>query len=308
VAGWKTAASIGSAFLLLAACDQLSGNNSGVFGGGTSQSETEATIGGYVAAYNKLADSDGLYGIQRTYNEMNIPNAGVSSELFLVDIQLAQALKAMRDARAASRGPADLDKAADRVIAALDAATKRTAGLAPYYQSKAYRADNLARGKAEDGPMKAEFAAAATATEAFLRVLDRERGAVDVRQMAALKASGDAPRYLTNRAVTEAQELIDAFPDEASLADSARYKVADAALAKLEATMKELAAAVAASKADPRTPEGLNARYDAAMINLNMAVGSYRTLRTTKSAESFNTLVERYNGAVQMANMLPARR
>jgi len=302
MAGWKFAGPIAAACLMLAACGQFGGNGSAAFGG--SSTETEETIGRYTEAYNKLADDSGVYGAQRTYAELNVAGASPSSELFFTDVVLTQGLKAMRDARAASKGPADLDAAADKVIAALDTLTKRTAGLSSYFQSKAYRADNLARGKAEDAPMKAEFAAAADATEAFQKLLERERRSVDVRQLDALKASGDTPRYLAKRAISEAKEMVDAFPTEASLKDAKSYAVADAALPKLEATLKELGIA----KADPKLSSGLVATYDSTIMRLNMAIAQYRSLRTSKSAEHFNGMVEQYNGAIEITNVLPSIR
>jgi len=300
--GWRHAAPIAAICLMLAACGQFSGNGSSASGGAST--DTEATIGRYVAAYNKLADDSGVYETQRNYAELNVANASTSDELFFTDIALTQGLKAMRDARAASKGPAELDAAADKVIAAIDAVTKRTAGLTTYYQSKAYRTDNLARGKAENAPMKAEFAAAAEATEAFQKLLDRERRALDIRQLEVLKASGDAPRYLATRSVSEAKELMDAFPTDSSLGDSKRYVAADASVAKLEATLKELATA----KADPKLSPPLVAVYDSLMLRLNMAIAEYRSLRKSKSAEDFNGMVEQYNGAIEITNSLPAIR
>jgi len=80
--------------------------------------------------------------------------------------------------------------------------------------------------------------------------------------------------------------------------------VADAALAKLEATLKELGIA----KADPKLSSGLVATYDSTILRLNMAIAQYRSLRTSKSAEHFNGMVEQYNGAIEITNVLPSIR
>ena len=60
-----------------------------------------------------------------------------------------------------------------------------------YYKSKAYKDDQLAKGKAQDPIVRASFDTAMAALTAFNGALDREHKKRDEQELASLKAEGN---------------------------------------------------------------------------------------------------------------------
>ncbi len=292
-----------AATLALSACDkpgQPSATGSGIFGQG--DEAARAKLSAYTEGYNKLLDTFGLQQTAEAYTKQDIPNQSPSDTIVVNTGWLEQGVTLLRAARAKAGGPADLDKAGDALIGALDTALKRLNGLNVYYESKAYREDGLARGKKEDAAMKAEFQAAFTAMEQLGAIIDRERQAVTTAELSALKAKGDMLGYNTKLALQQAASLVALFKGPNDINNAAVFAEADKQLATLEKTLAAQRDELAKAKAAVKAGDHVDVNYELVNGRLNTFVGGYRELRGSHKPEDYNRLVDQYNDAIGDAN------
>ena len=106
-----------------------------------------------------------------------------------------------------------------------------------YYDSKAYKNDDLVRGKAEDASLRASFDAGMAATKAFNVTLGAEQKRRDVETLARLKASGDLLAYNTTLALGKGEDLLNLFGEGTDIKSAAKYVQGDALAAEIEKTL-----------------------------------------------------------------------
>ena len=106
-----------------------------------------------------------------------------------------------------------------------------------YYDSKAYKNDDLVRGKAEDAPLRASFDAGMAATKAFYVALGAEQKRRDVETLARLKASSDLLAYNTKLALGQGENLLNLFGEGTGIKSAAKYVQGDALAAEVEKTL-----------------------------------------------------------------------
>lgn len=257
-------------------------------------------MNGYTDAYNQLIDTFGLPETRDRYFEEDIPNKSVSNNISITDGWLDTALGKFKKARALPGNDlADLDKAADTLIASLDPLVVQLKALDIYYESKAYTEDGLARGKAEDAAVRSKFDASTAAMQAFSDLLDREQETRDARSLAALKTSGDLLGYNTRMALQEGKQLIDLFDSEGAIGDAAIYTRGDAIVAELEKTLAAQREHYAAAKAKEPAPDY---GHESVASNLVSLIGAYREMKQSRETEDYNDMIEEYNRAIESAN------
>jgi hypothetical protein len=302
---WATAATV--AFMLGgcgSSADEPANGSTTAAGkpAGDADTAARAKMSAYTAGYNKLLDTFGLPHTIEAYEKQDIPSQTPSDSISVSKGWLEQASTLLKTARAMPGGPADVDAAADRLIAALDATSKRLDGLDVYYSSKAYREDGLKRGKQEHPLMLADFKAASEAMDAFNALLDRERKSVAAVDLAAMKSAGNMLGYHTKMGLQQAEEILSLFKSAADINNPALFAQADTKVAALEKTLTDLRAEVTKAKAQATPEKRVDPNYALVADRLTSAVGDYRDLKQSHDADDYNDLIGHYNDAVEDAN------
>lgn len=296
---------IGMAVLLaLGACDGSGKGGNAVTMAGAADS-AQAKLNAYVTGYNKLIGTFGLPETAEKYEAAKIPSQSATDSIIVSDGWIEQATTELKQARALPGGPADLDQAGDALIASLDKLLARLQPLNVYYDSKAYKDDKLARGKAEDGPLLAEFRAALASSEAFNAVLKRERKARTDAELAEMKNKGDTLAYSTKLALQKSEALVDLFHGSADLRNPALIAKGDALVAEIEKALDEQRAAYAKAKAAAKTPaEAPAVTYWTTESSLTTMLGYYRDLKQNPEPRAAESMIKAYNQAIESANMI----
>lgn len=297
-----------TALLALGACDKAgtTGNSTtGMFGGTGTADPAQAKLDAYVEGYNKLIGTFGLPEIAEKYEDQTIPTKAATDSIYLNTGWVDQALAKFKEARALPGGPANLDKAGDRLIAALDTLLARLTPLHTYYESKAYKEDNLARGKAEHEQLMADFKAAMDSSEAFNVVLKRERNARTQTEIAELKQQGNTLGYTTKLALQKSEQLVDLFNSPEDIKNPAAIAQGDALVVEIEKLLAEQRTAFATAKAAAKSPiEAPDASYSMLEGNLTSMVGNYRDMKQSRDIDAAKRLVDCYNDAVESLNRI----
>jgi hypothetical protein len=288
--------------LILGGCDKLPGGKSA--DGITASAKDPAAmakVSAYTQGFNKLVGTSGLVETADAYAESDIAHQSAQDLIIVSDGWIEQALDALKSARAMPGGSKAVDQAADALIADLDKVLARLRPLKVYYDSKAYRDDGLARGKAEDPLMKAEFQAALSDMDAFSEALKAERNKHLALELTALKARGDLLGYNSKLALQQSESLVDLFKSPEDFSDPATLAKGDAIVVQLEKTLADQRKAYTEAKA--KTGGQIGPTRQIAADQLTSMIGSYRDLKRTRSAEDFNMMQNNYNSAVELLNL-----
>jgi len=282
-------AALGAATLCLGACDKIgkSGNEqeSTAFGAATSNQ-----LNAFIEAHNRLLGPLGFTEKAANYRKADVAHATTEGE-FLVDAGwIDKGIEQLKAARALSGASADLNGAADALIASLTAARVHLADLAPYYTSKAYLNDKLARGRKEDPKMLAELDAADADLKRFGDMLDRETVKRDTAAIEKLKAEGKVLDYNRRLAMFQANAMVKRFA-AAQAPDASLFALADRDAAIIDEAIA--AAHAAAAKSGGKDPAELH--------YLSSMLGSYRTFKETRRPTHAEHMVGSYNSAVEAA-------
>lgn len=253
----------------------------------------------YTSAYNKMIGTFGLTETRQKYFDNNISKKKATDSVSITDGWVEGALDELRKGRAVqASGLAALDASADTLIERLGKLVTQLKALDVYYESKAYKDDNLARGKAEDASLRASFDASISAMEAFNAALDVEQKKRDVEMLAELKASGNMLAYNTKLALSQGEGLVNLF-GEADIKAAAKYVQGDTLVKELEKTLASQRELYAAAKAKGPAPDY---GYESTASNLVSLVGAYRDMKQSREPDDYNDMVKAYNDAVGSAN------
>ena len=259
-------------------------------------------LNAYTEAYNKLIGTFGLIETQESYFDKNIAKRTAADSISITDGWVEGALEQLKKGRALpSGGNAVLEPQADALIAALDKLVTQLKALDVYYASKAYKNDNLARGKAEDPALRANFEASTAAMKSFNTALGMEQKKADAEILAQLKASGDLLAYNTKLAIGQGEELVSLFNEANDIKNAAKYVQGDALAAQMEKTLNQQRELYAAAKGkEPRPDSG----HESTASSLVSVVGAYRDMKQSRKTSEFNDMVKEYNRAVESANRI----
>jgi len=317
--GWMTTLTASAALVMLAACGKSVDEAATSAGaavsaaansvksaangdGADTEASTSAKLNAYTQGYNKLIGTFGLPETQERYLKMNIAKRKASENLSITDGWIDLANEQLKKGRKlAAPGLDELDKSGDTLIASLDSLVGQLKDLHVYYEGKAYKDDDLAKGKAADAKVREAFASSTTAMKQFSDVLGREEKKRSAAVLAKLKASGDMLGYGTKLGLQQAEEIVGLFDNEQDIRDPAKYQAADAQLVLLEKTLDDQRAAYEAAKNKEPAPDSAHESTATALVSF---VGSYRAMKQSKEPKAFNEMVKKYNGAVERANRL----
>lgn len=253
----------------------------------------------YTSAYNKLIGTFGLTETRKDYFNENIAKRNATDDLSISDGWVEGALDELKKGRSLqASGLTELDASADALIGPLDKLVTQLKGLRVYYDSKAYKDDKLARGKAEDAPVRTNFDASIAAMRAFNATLDAEQKKGNVEMLARLKASGNMLAYNTKLSLGQGEELVNLFGD-ADFKAAAKYAQGDLLVRELEKALAAQRELYAAAKAKGSAPDY---GHESAASNLVSLVGAYRAMKQSRAPSDYNDMVKAYNEAVGSAN------
>lgn len=297
-----------ASLLALAACGTGAGGNKtdADVVAAVGDEKTEAKLGAYTEAYNGLVGTFGLAETTESYLKADIPHAAVSDSITISNGWVETNTNKLKEAQALPGDLGALDTAAGKLEDALNKVNARLGPLYAYYNSKAYRQDSLAKGKAEDAAMRAEFDAASKALDGFNTELQRLRDASLERELATLKDSGDMAGYNTKLALQRTRQLIDLFDKPEDVKNEALLAKADGIAASLDTLLADQRKAVADAKAKATEPmdKARISSYSTVENMLGSALGSYRQMRQTKNPDDMQNTISSYNHAVESANRI----
>lgn len=261
-----------------------------------------AKLNAYTEGYNKLIGTFGLPETRQKYFAQNISSKSPTDNIFITVGWIHLAMNELKRGRALSSTQLEeLDQAADQLISTLDKLTTQLNAIEIYYKSKAYKDDNLAKGKAQDPEIRANFDASVASMEKFNSVLSREQKKRNMQVLAKLKEEGNLLGYGTKLALQQGEELLSLFANEADIKNPEKYQQADQLIVQLEKTLAEQREQYAAAKAKNERPDSW---HESAASYLTSLVGSYRDMKQSKKTKDFNEMVSNYNKAVENANRI----
>ncbi|RZJ23780.1 MAG: DUF3829 domain-containing protein, partial [Brevundimonas sp.] len=217
-------ATAGMLTLGLAAC----GDGGAAKGGNASVAEaagdeaTQEKFNHYVEGFNKLIDDNwGVGSNFRSYQQLDIPAKSADDSISFPEniTTLEGAIEALKEGRALRgddlAGPADA--AVDKLLPRLEALLTQWRTLDPYYETRRYREDGLAQGKAADAGLKTAYEAAIAEIEAFDATLTTYLRQRDAAQLTAYRNAGHGE--LAN--LMDAMQKADHFSDAVLAEDNA---------------------------------------------------------------------------------------
>jgi hypothetical protein len=295
--------------LMLGACG---GSGSGSGGNGSVEAvatspATAAKLSAYTEAYNALIETFGLPETAKDYKEARVASRSPTETITISNGHIEYEAAKLKAARALPGALGPLDAAAETLDTALQKVLARLNPLYAYYNTKAYRADGLKRGKAEDAQMIAEFDAALKAMEDFNTALVKQRRAGADAELATLKQGGDMVAYNNKLAMQQGEDLVGLFDEPEDLKDPAVFAKGDALAASLETLLAEQQKAIADAKTKAKEPIETSRLSVSGLVAdmLGSMIGQYRELKQTHATHDAQMMVDSYNRAVGMANNMP---
>lgn len=291
---FRRVASAGVMALALAAC----GDNGGAKGGDASVTATagnEATqekFNHYVDAFNKLIDDNwGVGSNFQNYQELDIPNRSADDSISFPEniTTLEGAITALKEGRALRGGQqaARADAAADKLVPQLEALLAQWKTLDPYYETRKYRDDGLAQGKAADAALKTAYQGAVAGIEEFDAALTEYLRARDAAQLDAYRKAGHGELANLMDAMQKADHFTDAVIEDNKVE-------ADRLLPGVEAAVAEIRKSETALSAD----DANKTEFSQIATYLEGMIGYYRDWKQSGSDSHREYVVDRYNDAV----------
>lgn len=289
----------GALALTLTACGQSGEAKSGATPSIAAASGSEATqnkFGEYTEGFNKLIDDHwGVSEKYEAYVKANIPGANASGNVYFPEniSNLERALDSIRKGRALNGGDQsrEADAAADQVLAQGGALLAQWKELGPYYESKAYRDDNLAKGKAAHAALIAAYEGTLSSIDEFDVALTKHLRTRREAEIAAFKKAGKTDAYNVYNAMYQA-DLLSSAVIEKNTAEAERvFPLLVAANAELHKT-----------EAATATGEPNKVEYDLISGYLDRMIGDYRDLKQSNSDSDRKDIVDGYNRAINQLN------
>ncbi|QXZ08724.1 YiiG family protein [Comamonas sp. Y33R10-2] len=262
-----------------------------------SQEQTK-TRNAYTQAYNAMIDDNrAVAAYYRSYQKQNINGKGHNDHSFYGgpdDIE--RKIKPIKESRAAGSGDAQLDAAADNVVAAGEKLIAVWTPLVPYFKGKGFLEDNWAKAKENDPAMTAGFEGMLAAIDKLGTELDRVQDQKQQERLAKYKADGDLLMFNLSTAMSQAKKLVNGVDKTDSLQNKAEVAKVDAIVKELETTLEAFNKAIA----DEKAKSGKDPHYNYKLISdkLSTLVGSWRTLKSNPTQNGYRNLVGYYNDAV----------
>jgi hypothetical protein len=234
------------------------------------------------------------------YKKLNIMQAKATSNIYFPNSNTTLSSVKRQLQRGLDVNVPGLDKAdtlAQAFLASTEVLIAQQETLKGYYESKAYKEDNLVKGRAEHNALVKNYTALLSNYRAFdaeLEVVVRKR---DEMRAEEFKASGQMARYHVQMSYLVAQDILDAIHQQ-----KADWVKADEAAKKLTNFIEGVKSGVNALPEDKRPT-----RISPVIDSLNRFLGAYRTYRETRKLNDLNKAISQYNMAISARNAIRYR-
>lgn len=253
-----------------------------------------AKFNAYTEGYNKLIDENwGVREMFEDHKEKALANASPSDEISFPENMstLEAAITKLKEGRAVatSAGNArEADAAVDALLVPASALLAQWKVLTPYFETRAYRADQLAQYKAADAELTRNYEATLKAIDTLDAALTVHQRAQSVARADAFKKAGDMPLYHATDTMRLAELFVTAAMDE-------KTAEADTLLPQLEASLTALGTAHGAMAADAAN------RYEVGRVHqyVGSMIGGYRDFQQSGDASDMESVVDAYNNAIE---------
>ena len=285
----------------LAACGQ-----SDAQGGASGKAESVSAAAGsettqqkqglYTEGFNKLIDEH--WGVPENfdkYQKLNIPNANPTSSISFPEniTTLETAIEKLKEGKALASGNQSqrTDAAVEKLLPQLEALLVQWKALDPYYESRAYREDGLAQGKAAHAALMTTYQGAVAGISELDAALTEYQRASNAAKMAALTKAG----HTAEANLIDAMQKADHFTS-AVIGDNAAE--ADRLLPEFVVAAAKLRTAEAGLAADAEN----KSEFSSIAGNIDSMIGSWRDYKQSKSDYERESIVDDYNRAISRMN------
>lgn len=295
-----------AAALSLSACGDSKGNAENPAPKSVAQAAgneaTQEKMSLYIDAFNALIDEH--WGVSKyfgDYQKLDIPNASATATLHFPEniSHLERAIAKLKEGRALNGGNQGkkADEAADKLIPQLEALLAQWQALDPYFESRAYRDDALAKAKAAHDAQTQAYQGSVAGIELLDVALSEYQRASNAAKLEVMRKGGHA----AEASLLDAMQKADLFTNAVMEDNKAE---ADAQLPAMEAAIAKLREEQAKMPADNSNKSYLSSIAD----NLSGMVGAYRDFKQSNSDGYREQAVDRYNSAIGNMNRveLPA--
>ena len=208
----------------------------------------------------------------------------------------------LKDAAAMAGATPELDEAANALLAALEQGLPAWSELQDYNKAKRYEDDGGAKGKELLPKYRDGIAAIESAVDALAVQVDVAAKLAHEKTVARFKADGQLLELHTWEALGSAEKVIDLFNSTDDFKNEAKIEEANAHIAAMEASITAMRGEHDKRKAEDADSLPTIDRYESLAEELSELAGNYREAR--KDPSEFNDVVESYNDAVDMLNMM----
>lgn len=290
--------------MMLAACGQgdkapadARGGDANTAAAAAPSAKAAEKYSAYSEGFNELIGTFGVAYQYDRYQKQNVDTAGASATInFPSNVTLLErALGKIKEGRALNGGneTAAADAAADKIIQHGDALLAQWKELAPYYETRAYRDDALAKGKGAHAALVAAFEGTLAGIDELDTVLTEQSRQHNVKRIADLRKAGEDNAANLLEATHQAEMLVSkALEDDIAGADALLPKV-DEAVAKLRGSQ---------AKMDDGNIE--KAYYSMASDALTTLIGNYRDLKQSPDDRKKEAGLNAYNEAITNLNRI----
>ena len=258
----------------------------------------------YSKAYNGMIDDNrAVAAYYRSYKGLGISSKKHSPNGFYGgpdDIQ--RMIKPIKEVRGAgsSSGDAQLDSAADAVVASGEKLIAIWGTMDPYFRSKGYLEDKWAKADANDAAMRGGFEGMIADIDKLGNELDRVQDQKRQERLAKYKAEGDMVMFNVLTAMDQAKKLVNGVEATNNLKNKEAVAKVDDIAKQMEVTLADLNKALADEKA--KTGKDPHYNFKSISDKLTTVIGSWRTLKAIPTPAGYRNLVGYYNDAVGITN------
>ncbi|MCM1512332.1 MAG: YiiG family protein [Oxalobacter formigenes] len=246
----------------------------------------------------------GEAGLSGSYRELSkkVLKGKVSDDIaYPVVADLDGILETLRQNRAVpGEGMAEMDTAADQLVAAAEKIRVHEKELVPYFQDKIYRTDDMAKVKVFFADLEQDYTAALAALSALdAEVLKGHRAAAE-KEKEAFKEAGDMVRYHTEEMLLLLEELLAIFDDPRVPFNRAEaFSRGNGLTVKLDQAIRAQRKAIEEAKSKG---SAVSPYYDLIRNHAVGIIADYREVRDRRSEAAFNNMLKRYDKAAQDYN------
>lgn len=246
----------------------------------------------------------GENGLSASYRELakKVLKGKTSDDIaYPVVADLDGVLETLRQNKdALGEGMAEMDAAADRLVAAAEKIRSHEKELVPYFKEKIYRVDDMAKAKVFFSELEQDYEAALAAlSELDAEVLKGRRVAAE-KEMSAFKEAGDMARYHTQDMLLLSEELLAIFDDPKVPFNRAEaFSKGNSITVRMDQAIRAQRKAIeeARAKGGATSPY-----YDQVRNQVAGIIADYREVRDRRSEAAFNSMLKRYDKAAQDYN------